>query len=119
MIRGATAILLLFFAACAQAAGYINASPPKPAFDLTDQSRIEAGKARFNATCSMFCHGNEGSGGKTAAFKGRSDFTPEMLFGTISHGIKPSMPAYGENLSEEKLWELIAYILYLGRQKAE
>jgi mono/diheme cytochrome c family protein len=119
MIRSAIAILLVLTSACAQAVGFINESPPKPPFALTDQSRIDAGKARFNATCNMFCHGNEGSGGKTPAFKGRSDFTPEMLFGIISHGIKPGMPAYGENLSEEKRWELIAYILYLGRQKAQ
>lgn len=123
MIRSAISVVLLFLATGVHAVGYIEAPPAapvsaaaEPPFDLMDESRIEAGKVSFNAYCNMFCHGNEGSGGKTPAFKGRKDFMPETLFKKIAEGTVPTMPPYGRNLPEEKRWELIAYILFLGRQ---
>ncbi|MCX7170597.1 MAG: cytochrome c [Proteobacteria bacterium] len=95
-----------------------GSSLPKPAFDLMDSQRIAAGRARFDSLCNFFCHGSEGSAGKTLAFKGRTDFTPEMLFQVITEGIKPEMPAY-QGLAEDKRWEVVAYVMHLGRQKAD
>lgn len=89
---------------------------PQPDFDMLDPSRIAAGKTRFDSSCNFFCHGSEGSAGRTQAFKGRSDFVPETLFKVITEGIKPDMPAF-HRLTEEKRWELVAYIMHLGRQK--
>ncbi|MFA7282594.1 MAG: cytochrome c [Sterolibacterium sp.] len=123
MNRLALCALTLFLATSAYAADQLVPPPapgdhaaPKATFDLIDPARIEAGKKRFNASCNFFCHGNEGSAGKTQAFKGRTDFTAESLFKVITEGVKPEMPDY-ENMSEEKRWEVVAYILHLGRQK--
>jgi hypothetical protein len=123
MNRLALSILVLFIATCAHAADQLASPPspgpnvaPKASFDLTDPARIAAGKTRFDASCNFFCHGNEGSAGKTQAFKGRTDFTAESLFRIITEGVKPEMPDY-ENMSEERRWEVVAYILHLGRQK--
>ncbi len=126
MFKRVVPVLLAFITTTVLAVGYIapsetdpstteqdSASPP---FDLMDKSHINAGKETFNRNCNMFCHGNEGSGGKTAAFKGRADFTPGDLYDTIANGDK-TMPAWKEKLSAERRWELVAYILYLGRQR--
>lgn len=95
-----------------------NGQPP---FNLNDEARIAAGKTRFGANCAAYCHGNEGSGGKVAAFKGRKDLKPEELFKVITHGRRGAdiMPAWGNGFSAEKRWELVAYIMYLSAQSPD
>lgn len=90
----------------------------EPPFDLSDPARIEAGKSRFGANCAAYCHGFEGSGGKTPAFRGRKDLKPDELFKVITEGRKGAevMPAWGNGFSAEKRWELVAYILHLSKQ---
>ncbi len=94
-----------------------NAVDPEktPPFDLADADRIEAGKKRFNRTCVAYCHGHEGSGGRTLPFKGRTELTPEFVFKTITNGRRGAdvMPKWGNSLSAEVRWELTAYIMYL------
>lgn len=88
-----------------------------PPFDLKDEARIAAGKGRFNANCAAYCHGHEGSGGKTPAFRGRKDVDPQAIFKVITEGRRGAdvMPAWGNGFSAEKRWELVAYILYLSQ----
>lgn len=89
-------------------------------FDLMDATRIQAGKTRFNSMCAAYCHGFEGGGGKTPAFKGRNDLKPEDVYKTIAEGRRGAdiMPAWGHSFSQEKIWELVAYIMSLTRQPA-
>lgn len=89
----------------------------QPPFDLADEARIAAGKARFGANCAAYCHGNEGTGGKVPSFKGRKDLKAEAVFNVITQGRRGAdvMPAWGNGFSAEKRWELVAYILYLSR----
>jgi mono/diheme cytochrome c family protein len=92
-----------------------------PPFDLSDPQRIEAGKARFNSTCAGYCHGAEGMGGKAPSFKGRGDdFDPDYAFRTITNGRKGSgavMPRWSETFTPEQIWELVAYLGFLAKQK--
>lgn len=96
-----------------------NASDGAP-FDLMDATRIQAGKTRFNSMCAAYCHGFEGGGGKTPAFKGRNDLKPEDVYKTIAEGRRGAdiMPAWGHSFSQEKIWELVAYIMSLTRLPA-
>ena len=89
-------------------------------FDLTDPVRIAAGKKRFNINCGAYCHGFEGSGGKTPPFKGNKDFTVPMAFKTITEGRRTSdvMPPWGKAFTPEEIWELVAYLQYLSTQPA-
>jgi len=89
-------------------------------FDLADPARIEAGRRRFNKTCAGYCHGAEGVGGRAPDFKGRTDLSPEYAFETISKGRTGAdvMPPWGAAFSAEQIWELVAYLQHLGRQKA-
>lgn len=83
--------------------------------DLNDMTRIEAGKERFHSTCAEFCHGH-----KPALFIGRA-VDPRHAFETIELGGKGAtpMPPWGDVFNAEEIWELVAYIEHLGKQKAE
>ncbi|ANQ87024.1 c-type cytochrome [Azoarcus olearius] len=117
--------ILLFAAGLCHAV----APPPKPAgaagtlaaapFDLADEARITAGGKRFNKTCAGYCHGFEGVGGRAPDFKGREDLVPAQVFETISKGREGAevMPPWGEAFSAEQIWELVAYLMHLGRQQ--
>lgn len=93
-------------------------SDPAPPFDLHDPARVAAGKARFGSNCAAYCHGREGEGGKTPPFKGRQDLTPTAVFRTITDGRRGTdvMPPWGSAFSPDEIWELVAYIQYLGAQ---
>lgn len=89
-----------------------------PATDIDAAVAIEAGKARFAQACS-YCHGKEGVGGKTKAFKGRTDLKAEYVFETIANGRKRGaniMPPWKNALSETEIRELVAYIISLGKE---
>jgi len=90
-------------------------------FDLKDPARIEAGHKRFNKTCAGYCHGYEGVGGRAPDFKGRTDLTVEDMYQTIYHGREGAdvMPPWGGALPDERIWELVAYLQYLGTLPAE
>lgn len=110
------------------AAGPAAAAAPAPTvalasqapFDLGDPHRIETGRKRFNRTCAGYCHGHEGVGGRAPDFKGRTDLSPELAFDVISHGREGAevMPPWGQAFSAEQIWELVAYLMHLGRQGA-
>ena len=93
----------------------LSATPP---FPLDDADRIERGKNRFANNCAAYCHGFEGSGGKTPAFRGRDDLKAEEVFKIITLGRIGAdvMPAWGNGFSDEKRWELVAYIMWLTHQ---
>lgn len=91
-----------------------SALPPweKPTdVDLEDPERIAAGEMTFQSGCADYCHGRE-----PALFIDRDDLDPIDAFKTIYEGGKGAtpMPPWGEMLSEEEIWELVAYIKYLG-----
>lgn len=87
-------------------------------FDLADPARIEAGRKRFNKTCAGYCHGFEGIGGRAPDFKGRKDLPTHVMFETITQGRVGAdvMPPWGMAFSAEQIWELVAYLQYLGTQ---
>ncbi|MFH1813572.1 MAG: cytochrome c [Pseudomonadota bacterium] len=89
-----------------------------PSFELTDPDRIALGKKRFNKTCAGYCHGSDGVGGRAPDFKGRTDLADEEAYRTIFHGRRTSdiMPPWGEAFSPDQIWELVAYIKFLGTQ---
>ncbi|AYH45366.1 cytochrome C [Azoarcus sp. DN11] len=91
---------------------------PQAPFALDDSARIEAGRKRFNKTCAGYCHGFEGVGGRAPDFKGRKDLPVPVMFETITKGRVGAdvMPPWGAAFSAEQIWELVAYLRYLGAQ---
>lgn len=80
--------------------------------DLSAPKRIQAGKERFHSTCAEFCHGHE-----PTLFIGKY-VEPHRAFRTIHDGGGGAtpMPPWGDVFSEEEIWELVAYITFLGKQ---
>ena len=80
-------------------------------FDLRDPERIESGKALFDSTCASFCHGSEPS-----LFIGRTDLEPDYVYTVIRDGGRGAtpMPPWGDILTPEEIWELVAYVRSLG-----
>jgi mono/diheme cytochrome c family protein len=87
-------------------------------FSLEDPERIASGRKRFNKICAGYCHGFEGVGGRAPDFKGRSDLDSRTIYETIYHGREGAdvMPPWGDALSTKSIWELVAYLRYLGKQ---
>ncbi|WP_421911234.1 c-type cytochrome [Marinobacter sp.] len=79
--------------------------------DLKDPDRIAAGEMTFQSTCADYCHGRE-----PALFINRDDLDPVQAFKTIYEGGKGAtpMPPWGGILTDGEIWELVAYIKYLG-----
>ncbi|MCB1909002.1 MAG: cytochrome c [Rhodocyclaceae bacterium] len=90
-------------------------------FSLDDAERIAAGRKRFNKTCAGYCHGHDGVGGRAPDFRGRSELTAQFLYDTIYHGREGAdvMPPWGDALSEERIWELVAFLRHLGALPAD
>ncbi|MGH1355933.1 MAG: c-type cytochrome [Thalassovita sp.] len=96
-------------------------SPALPAqanspIDLMAQDHIDNGSLRFAQNCT-YCHGSNGVGGKHRKLQCR-DFDPEYLFFTISNGLESGsffMPPWDDAFSEEKRWELVAFLMSLGQ----
>lgn len=95
-----------------------SASTTEAPFDLADPTRIAIGKKRFNVNCGAYCHGFEGSGGKTVPFRGNKDFTAPGAFKVITEGRRAAdvMPPWGKAFTPEEIWELVAYLQFLANQ---
>jgi cytochrome c oxidase cbb3-type subunit 3 len=78
-----------------------------------------AGEAQFKAICGS-CHGADGKGNALLGAPNLSDGT--WLYGseleTVKHGIRNGrsgrMPAFGEQLNDDKILLLTAYVYSLG-----
>jgi putative heme-binding domain-containing protein len=79
---------------------------------LKDPGFIAAGAKLFLPNCSSaYCHGSGGKGGGAPPLRDKG-LEAAYLFKTISNGISGSpMRAFKSELSEEKIWQLVAYIM--------
>jgi len=105
---------------CVAGLSAVARADEKPPFDLSDPKRIDAGRQRFSGSCTGYCHGNEGRGGRAPAFIGRDDLDVDYIFHTVTNGRRSGgmiMPRWGETYSPEEVWELVAYVHFLNQQK--
>jgi mono/diheme cytochrome c family protein len=120
--RGALAALLVLasFISYHAALGESDEEPPPPdktaGVNLRDPAVIARGLEVLSGTCGGYCHGSEGRGSKAPSLRNRTDLTPQMLHTTIYFGRKRAghlMPAWGDTLSEQQIWTVIAGIISL------
>lgn len=99
-----------------ECAPYMEQSNP---FDWNDADVIATGQTFFNNTCAG-CHGEDGTG----RLPGILDFTdpttqadmrnnPGKYLCSIAEGYQ-SMPRFKDKLSEEEMWQLLAWIVSFG-----
>src|SRR5215467_5618382 len=79
---------------------------------LKDRGFIAEGAKLFLPNCSSaYCHGSGGKGGGAPRLRDKG-LDATYLFKTISNGIPGSpMRPFKSELSEEKIWQLTAYIM--------
>jgi len=105
---------------CAVGLPAVARAVEQPPFDLGEPARIEAGRLRFSGSCTGYCHGNEGRGGRAVGFLNRNDFDAEYAFTTILNGRRVSgviMPQWGTTYSPDEIWELVAYLQFLSKKQ--
>ena len=109
-------VISLLFAALTAA----HADPADKDTILTSQESAAIGQGIFAKNC-VYCHGDQGSGGKAKKLQGR-EFEADYLFKTITNGRRRGslvMPPWKRSLSEEQRWQLVAFILSLSETGKE
>ena len=111
------AALFSLWLATAQFAVAEELPPPEKTggIDLRSPDNVEQGRQTFNGVCAGYCHGSEGHAKRGPALRGRADLSVSTLYYTISNGRRrvDPMPAWKGVLAEEKIWQVIAYIVSL------
>lgn len=98
-----------------RAAGSLEVQAPR----LDDPRMIRSGFVRYHELCAT-CHGAPGVDVSPTG-QGLNPFPPELageagedseeLFWVVKNGIKMTgMPAYGVTLSDEEIWEVVAFL---------
>lgn len=113
--KSALAIAALVGLACARAWANTDVQDATDSADplagiLRSETAIANGKLRFAQNCN-YCHGADGTGGKHRKLQCRN-FDPEYVFDTVTNGLESGsyfMPPW-DHFSEEKRWELVAFI---------
>ena len=78
---------------------------------LGNPTAIAEGKSAFQANCAP-CHSADASGGIGPNLKKtlRYGSTPDQLFETISKGRPNGMPPFGQQLGNERIYKVIAFL---------
>ena len=106
--RGLRAFLWL---AASMTAMNLCAAQPT-ADDLKNTEWIAAGRARFVSACA-YCHGQEGTSGKSKSFKERPGWEPVAIHDVIAEGRVRAgnvMPAWKGSIPDDDIWKLVAFI---------
>lgn len=96
---------------------------PYEAEYIGNAGAIEMGKSVYGNTC-LFCHGGDGRGARAPTLT-TNGFAPDgpndnvYLVNTILNGREGTiMGAFKEILTEEEIWQVIAYLRYLSDEYA-
>lgn len=73
---------------------------------------VSEGKRLFSAMNCVGCHANGGGGMGPSLIDKRWIYgnAPEQIFATIAQGRPNGMPAFGEKLTTQQIWQLAAYV---------
>jgi cytochrome c oxidase cbb3-type subunit 3 len=83
---------------------------------------VSQGQTWFKAYNCAGCHSGGGGGGMGPPLmdaKWRYGSEPENIFQSIAQGRPNGMPAFGEHVPEDQIWQLVAYVRSLSGQLRE
>ena len=114
---------MIAFAQAEPAADAVKGAVPEAGKFEGDAAAIEAGRQLYGNTC-LFCHGPKGIGARAPSlvegmFRPGQDSEIPFAFNVIRKG-RPGtiMGGFEEMLSEDQVWQVIAYLRDEGRVKA-
>ena len=82
-----------------------------------DHTAMEQGRKAFLQFNCYGCHGGHGGGGMGPSLRNPSwiyGSTDAEIFYSIAQGRGKGMPAWGTRLTDEQIWELVAYVKTLN-----
>ena len=91
----------------------------KPPSNLKSPTMIAEGRAFFNLRCAGRCHGVDGQEGEfdASTLVGKAYLDLTYVYVTLITGRPGSaMPSWKGRLSDDELWEVIAFLSSLGDQ---
>jgi mono/diheme cytochrome c family protein len=90
----------------------------KPPSNLKSPAMIAEGRALYNQRCAGRCHGVDGQEGFDGPILvGKAYLDPTYVFVTLITGRPGSaMPSWKGRLSNDELWNVIAFVSSLGDQ---
>jgi len=94
-------------------------SHDNPSINLKDPVQVLEGRTIYNRTCTAYCHGRDGLQERAPSLRGRDDLSPEQIHATISNGKRVAgqiMPAWKDQLNDQQIWQITAFILSLREQ---
>jgi cytochrome c oxidase cbb3-type subunit 3 len=79
---------------------------------------VSQGKTWYRAYNCAGCHAQGGGNIGPALMddKWRYGADPASIYATIAHGRPNGMPAYGEHVPEDQIWQLVAYVRSMSGQ---
>jgi cytochrome c oxidase cbb3-type subunit 3 len=79
---------------------------------------VSQGKTWYRAYNCAGCHGQGGGniGPALMDAKWRYGADPASIYQTIAHGRPNGMPAYGDRVPEDQIWQLVAYVRSMSGQ---
>jgi cytochrome c oxidase cbb3-type subunit 3 len=121
-------MVLLTLAACERERRPTHAPPPASAIGSPSRAAgavaqvhnryednafaVSQGKTWYRAYNCAGCHGQGGGniGPPLMDAKWRYGADPASIYQTIAHGRPNGMPAYGDRVPEDQIWQLVAYV---------
>lgn len=100
-------------------AGGAEADPVKSNVKLDDPDTIQLGMQYFNQFNCAGCHAPNGAGGMGPSLSNRSFVygrDPANIFLTIQQGRPNGMPAWGELLTNDVIWRIVAYVRSISNE---
>jgi mono/diheme cytochrome c family protein len=94
-----------------------NRAQEAPNPQASNPAAVKAGQALFASMNCVYCHGFKAKGVMGPSLTDgywRYGGTPAMIFKSIAEGRPEGMPAWGSVLSDEVIWDIVAYIQSLG-----
>jgi len=82
-----------------------------------DGLALATGRTVYEGFNCAGCHGTRGGGGIGPPFADTEWIygdAPENIYQSVAQGRPNGMPAFGSRMSEESLWQLVAYVRSLG-----
>jgi cytochrome c oxidase cbb3-type subunit 3 len=86
-------------------------APAEPGMYIGKADAMAAGQTEYETSCAA-CHKADASGGIGPNLKGALKYgaTPADLFESVSNGRPNGMPPFGQQLGNDKIYKIVAYI---------
>ena len=119
------ALCAVLLAMCALSATVCGAESSAANAAIHSKAAAKAGKATYLRLC-QYCHGFDGKALENIDFQAtnltdlsvwKHGVEPENIFNSIKNGAGEDMLSFKSKLSDDEIWQLVAFILSIGPEE--